>query len=195
MELGDYSIHIRDDVKDFGTLSRMADETVNQPPGPVPLPRAALGRLRVALDETFAQASREAGLSAQQAELLCAAMMRQCSIGDLARALHCDRSNVSRLVDRAAARGLVYRRGGQPDKRVTVIELTPDGERLAGRFIETLESKLGPLLESWSAERQQAAAETLSAIAEVLERATSQEAAPERAPAAPPAGAWVVGGR
>ncbi len=177
----------------------MADERANEAPGRMSLPQAALGRLRVALDEAFAQASRESGLSAQQAELLCAAMMRQCSIGDLARVLHCDRSNVSRLVDRAASRGLVYRRGAESDGRVTVIELTPDGQRLAQRFIHTLESKLEPLLANWSAKRQQAAVETLTAIAETLESATAQAAV--GAPAAdtttpgPPAGAWVVGGR
>lgn len=176
----------------------MPDERTTQSPRPVPLPRAALGRLRVALDEAFAQASRESGLSAQQAELLCAAMMRQCSIGDLAQVLHCDRSNVSRLVDRATSRGLVHRRGGQADGRVTVVELSSDGQRLAQGFIETLESKLEPLLARWSAKRQQAAVETLSEIAETLEDATRQTAAPEPVaeptPPEPPAGAWVVGG-
>jgi DNA-binding MarR family transcriptional regulator len=164
-------------------------------PRPVSLPQAALGRLRVALDETFAQASRESGLSAQHAELLCAAMMRQCSIGDLAHVLHCDRSNVSRLVDRAASRGLVYRRGAESDGRVTVIELTPDGERLAQRFIETLESKLEPLLATWSTKRQQQAAETLTALAETLESAAGGSPAADRTTPEPPAGAWVVGGR
>src|SRR6266498_3738404 len=147
----------------------MADERANEAPGRMSLPQAALGRLRVALDEAFAQASRESGLSAQQAELLCAAMMRQCSIGDLARVLHCDRSNVSRLVDRAASRGLVYRRGAESDGRVTVIELTPDGQRLAQRFIQTLESA-------------------------TAQAAAGAPAADTTTPG-PPAGAWVVGGR
>ena len=76
----------------------------------------ALGRLRVAMDETYVQASRELGLTAQQAELLCAAM-RPGAIGDLARVLRCDRSNVSRLVDRAAKRGLLER-GRSEERRV-----------------------------------------------------------------------------
>jgi len=192
-EIGDY-------VKGFCYPRGVTDDRrTPQTPAPVSLPQAALGRLRVALDETFAQASRESGLSAQQAELLCAAMMRPGAIGDLARVLHCDRSNVSRLVDRAARRGLVYRRGGESDGRVTVIELTPQGQQLAQHFITTLESKLAPLLTAWSAKRQQAAVHTLSAIAETLENATTQPTptapAADRSTHEPPAGAWVVGGR
>jgi DNA-binding MarR family transcriptional regulator len=132
----------------------------------------ALGRLRVAMDATYTQASRELGLTAQQAELLCAAM-RPAAIGDLAEVLRCDRSNVSRLVDRAATRGLLYRRGEETDGRVTVIELTADGQRLAERFIKTLESQLQPLLASWSSKRQHAAIETLTTLADALEETTS----------------------
>jgi DNA-binding MarR family transcriptional regulator len=132
----------------------------------------ALGRLRVALDATYTQASRELGLTPQQTELLCAAM-RPTAIGDLAEVLRCDRSNVSRLVDRAASRGLVRRRGEQADGRVTVIELTADGQRLAERFIKTLESQLRPLLAGWSSKRQHAAVETLTTLADALEQPTA----------------------
>ncbi len=111
----DLITEIGDHVKGFCYPRGVTDDRGTRTPAPVSLPQAALGRLRVALEETFAQASRESGLSAQQAELLCAAMMRPGAIGDLARVLHCDRSNVSRLVDRAARRGLVYRRGGDSD--------------------------------------------------------------------------------
>ena len=135
-------------------------------PGTVP---RALGRLRVVLDAAYTQASRETGLTAQQAELLCAAM-RPTAIGDLAEVLRCDRSNVSRLVDRAASRGLVRRRGGQTDGRVTVIELTARGQRLAERFITTLESQLQPLVTGWSSKRQRAAIETLTTLADALEQ-------------------------
>ncbi len=132
----------------------------------------ALGRLRVALDDSYRQTSRALGLTAQQAELLCAAM-RPAAIGDLADQLRCDRSNVSRLVDRAASRGLVVRRGEQADGRVTVIELTAEGQRLAERFIKTLESQLQPLLADWSGKRQHAAIETLTLLADALEETTA----------------------
>jgi DNA-binding MarR family transcriptional regulator len=142
------------------------------------VPRA-LGRLRVALDETYTQTSRELGLTAQQAELLCAAL-RPAAIGDLAEVLRCDRSNVSRLVDRAAGRGLLYRRGWEADGRVTVIELTSDGQRLAERFIKMLESQLQPLLAGWSGKRQHAALETLTSLADALEEKTAPPTAANR---------------
>ena len=133
----------------------------------------ALGRLRVALNDTFVQASREFGLTAQQAELLCAAM-RPAAVGELAHALRWERSNVSHLADRAAARGLVRRRGDEADGRVKVIELTPEGQRLAERFIKRLESVTQRLLRSWSARDQRTAVEILTTLAETLESGARQ---------------------
>lgn len=148
----------------------------SRPPSPpaISVPQA-LGRLRVAMDAAYEQSSRELGLTLPQAELLCAAM-RPDALGDLARVLRRDHSNVSRLVDRAAKRGFLYRRGGETDGRVSVIELTPEGRRLAEQFIATLQSKTEPLLSSWSVKRQREAAETLAALAQELERATRASA-------------------
>src|SRR5688572_5603140 len=88
-----------------------------------------LVRVMVAVDAAYTRASRDLELTAQQAQLLCASL-RPAAIGDLAAALHCDRSHASRLVDRAAKRGLlVRRRGADPDGRVTLVELTPEGRR------------------------------------------------------------------
>jgi DNA-binding MarR family transcriptional regulator len=166
MYLGDDSTHIRDDITFLRYSDAMQNRLVTPEPESVP---QALGRLRVAMDDTYTQVSRELGLTAQQAELLCAAM-RPAAIGDLAAVLRCDRSNVSRLVDRTASRGLLHRRGEQADGRVTVIELTTDGQRLAERFIKTLESRLQPLLVGWSTKRQHAAIETLTELADALDQ-------------------------
>jgi DNA-binding MarR family transcriptional regulator len=133
----------------------------------------ALGRLRVALEDAFVQASRTLGLTAQQAELLCAAMA-PAAVGDLARALRCDRSNVSHLVERAAARGLVNRRTGDADGRVTVVGLTTEGERLAQRFIAELEAQTRPLCARWPDERRQLAVELLNELSDTLDTAASQ---------------------
>ena len=130
----------------------------------------ALGRLRVALDQSYARASRRLGLSAQQAELLCAAL-RPAAIGEIAGALHCDRSNVSRLADRTSDRGLLRRQESSVDRRQTLIELTPEGRALAEELIHTLSSRVAPLVDSWPPERRAAAVEILSAIAAQLERA------------------------
>jgi DNA-binding MarR family transcriptional regulator len=124
----------------------------------------------VALEDSFARASRDLGMTAQQAELLCAAMSPG-PIGDLAQVLRCDRSNVSRLVERARGRGWLDRRGGETDGRVSVIALTPEGEQLARRFIASLEEQLAPLLQAWPRDRNQGALEVLSDITDSLDAA------------------------
>ena len=161
----DHSTQIRDHVTFLVYNGRMDDHVVNGRPATLPM---ALGRLRVALDGAYTRASRELGLTAQQAELLCAAM-RPAAVGDIAEQLGCDRSNVSRLVDRAHTRGLVARREGADDARVRVIELTPEGERLAREFIAALESQTEVLRAHWSGEREELAAGLLHEIAEALE--------------------------
>lgn len=128
----------------------------------------ALGRLRVALQDSYDQASRALDLTPQQAELLCATM-RPAPIGELASHLRCDRSNISRLVDRASRRGLVERRTGDDDARVSMIRLTPAGRQLAQRFVQLLEDQLGPLLAAWPVERQQSLVELVTEIADSLE--------------------------
>lgn len=136
-------------------------------PAPSTVPRA-LGRLRVALEDAYLRASRELGLTPQQAELLCAAM-RPSATGDLAKVLRCDQSNVTRLVDRASKHGLVRRRAYEPDGRITVIELSPKGRRLAERFITTLELQLAELVAQWPASRQHATVKTLDEISDALD--------------------------
>lgn len=147
---------------------------------PQTLPQA-LGRLRVALEDAYQRASRELGLTAQQAELLCAAM-RPAAVGDLAHTLRCDRSNVSRLVDRASTRGLLTRRAGEGDRRVTLVELTAEGERLARRFIATLEAQTATLRADWPDTRQQAAVGLLNELADALDASAEQPPRPGKRP-------------
>ena len=132
-----------------------------------PFPQA-LGHLRVALEHAYLRASRELGLTPQQAELLCSAMS-PASVGELAVLLRCDRSNVSRLVDRVSMRGLIKRHGGEDDGRVTIVELTTEGERLARRFLTALESQTKDLRTEWPPEREQLAVELLDGISTALD--------------------------
>jgi len=136
-------------------------------PAPDTVPRT-LGRLRVALEDAFLRAARELGLTAQQAELLCAAM-RPSAIGDLAQELRCDRSNVSRLVDRASSRGLLERRAGDSDGRVNIVRLTDEGDALARRFIAALERQLDDVLDQWSPQKQRSAVRLMTEIADALD--------------------------
>ena len=128
----------------------------------------AVGRLRVAMNDAFARASLEHGLTAPYAELLCAAMT-PAGVGQLAEHLDCDRTNVTRLVDRASQRGWLIRGADDSDRRRAVIELTPEGDRLARAFIGSLEAQLAGLLVRWDAGQQQSAVQLLREIAEELE--------------------------
>jgi DNA-binding MarR family transcriptional regulator len=59
---------------------------------------------------------------------------------ELAAELHCDNSNVTGLIDRLTAQGLVERRDAPHDRRVRMLAVTADGarvrERLAGVMLE-----------------------------------------------------------
>ena len=124
--LGDYSTELRDNVILRRYSDPMDEQEAHARPSRMPM---ALGRLRVALEGAYARAAGELGLTAQQAELLCVAI-RPASVGDVAEQLRCDRSNVTRLVDRAQARGLVARHEGEDDARVRIVELTARGRAL-----------------------------------------------------------------
>lgn len=133
----------------------------------------ALGRLRVALEDAYLRASRELRLTPQQAELLCAALS-PASVGELAQGLRCDRSNVTRLVDRASKRGLIKRHGGEDDGRLRVVELTPEGERVARRFLATLQTQTEGLRAEWPDRRLRLAVQLLDGISSALDGARPQ---------------------
>lgn len=63
----------------------------------------------------------------------------------LAQTLACDASNVTGLVDRLEARGLVERRALAEDRRVKVIVLTPAGARLRTALLKRVTGQPHPL--------------------------------------------------
>jgi DNA-binding MarR family transcriptional regulator len=63
---------------------------------------------------------------------------RPLPMGRLADTLGCDASNVTGLVDRLEARGLVQRRPSADDRRVKVIQLTPIGSRLRAQLLRRM---------------------------------------------------------
>ena len=71
----------------------------------------------------------------------------------LAEALACDASNVTGLVDRLEARGLVRRQPSAGDRRVKVLELTPAGARLRSTVFDRM-TKPPESLERLSADEQ-----------------------------------------
>ena len=53
-------------------------------------------------------------------------------MGELAKQLACDSSNVTWITDRLEERGLVERRSAEHDRRVKLLVLTPEGPAAAG---------------------------------------------------------------
>ena len=70
---------------------------------------------------------------------------RPVPMGRLAETLGCDASNVTGLVDRLEARGLVQRRAAAADRRVKAIALTPAGSRMRTRLFRRVTGGSCPL--------------------------------------------------
>lgn len=90
-----------------------------------------------AYDAAYDRAARSAGLSAAQACLLKEVVDAPRSMSELAASLLCDASNVTQLVTRLEARGLVRREPGQ-DRRSKRVAITAGGiemvDRVRGAF-------------------------------------------------------------
>jgi len=155
----------------------MAEQQV-QIPDPADAVASRLVRLMLSMEALYTRQSRKAGLTAQQARLLCSAARRRAGLGEIADALHCDRSNVSRLLDRVTRRGLAYRAPDSRDGRVSVLELSPDGQALVSSFEADLAARLGRLIADWPAKKRRAAAATLAALIDAITRDLAEEDPP-----------------
>jgi DNA-binding MarR family transcriptional regulator len=74
---------------------------------------------------------------------------------ELADLLACDNSNVTGLIDRLEARGLVVRRPGPDDRRVRHVVLTARGRRLRERLLRTVGRPLEGFKRLSSSEQRQ----------------------------------------
>jgi DNA-binding MarR family transcriptional regulator len=84
-------------------------------------------------------------LTGVQARLLAVVADRPAPMNQLAATLKCEPSNVTGLVDRLAARGLVTREPSPTDRRVKLVTVTPDGAELAGKVWAELDFAAEPL--------------------------------------------------
>ena len=103
-----------------------------------------------AYDAAYDRAARTAGLGAAQACLLDALTRGSRSMGELAVELLCDASNVTQLVTRLEAGGLVTRVPDPDDRRVKQVSITPAGRRVrraVGRAFDFPSGRLGRLTE------------------------------------------------
>ena len=76
-------------------------------------------------------------------------------IGTLAEVLHCHSSNITGMVDRLEARGLVARQPDPSDRRVKLVAITPKGEALRGKLLEIARRPPEALVERLDAEQLQ----------------------------------------
>jgi MarR family transcriptional regulator, organic hydroperoxide resistance regulator len=87
--------------------------------------------------KTYAQAlAEELGLSLSQLDALKSLGGEPCSQRELARNLHFDASNVTDIVDRLEARGIVSRVVDPNDRRVRRVVLTDEGQAIRHKVID-----------------------------------------------------------
>jgi MarR family transcriptional regulator, organic hydroperoxide resistance regulator len=92
------------------------------------------------------------------------ALDRPLPMGELAKQLGCDSSNVTWITDRLEARGLVARRAAEHDRRVKLLVLTPKGRRLRERIDARL-SEPPPLIAALSENEQRTLRDILQRVA------------------------------
>jgi MarR family transcriptional regulator, organic hydroperoxide resistance regulator len=75
-------------------------------------------------------------------------------MSDLAEALHCDASNVTGIVDRLEARGLIGRRGADHDRRVKMLVVTETGAALRERLLDRIAEPPPPIAKLSAADQR-----------------------------------------
>lgn len=88
---------------------------------------------------------------------------------DLAARLRCDASNITGIVDRLEARGLVERRPAPGDRRVKALVVTDKGVALRASLVERLH-RVPPALAGISTEEQRTLLDLLRRIAVACEQ-------------------------
>jgi DNA-binding MarR family transcriptional regulator len=97
----------------------------------------ALYRYFKAQKPRFAEIAAELGLTDMQGYAMWL-LEEPMPMGELARRLACDSSNITGIVDRLEARGLIERRPSPEDRRIKLLVLTEDGKALRRRGVEQL---------------------------------------------------------
>ncbi|MFI6900532.1 MarR family transcriptional regulator [Nonomuraea sp. NPDC050394] len=111
-------------------------------------PTEALLELCCVVEGVRARISRAFDLTPQQAQLLTALAAGPLSHGELATRMHCDKANVTGLVDRLERRELIRRRPDPSDRRVSLVSLTHCGTELVERFKQAVSTAIAVPLTS-----------------------------------------------
>ncbi|MFJ5728001.1 MarR family winged helix-turn-helix transcriptional regulator [Streptomyces paradoxus] len=126
----------------------------NHRPDPLTLEVVELiGEVVARFHEDYESAAADHALTGAQARLLSLLSLEPLPMRRLARQLKCEPSNVTGIVDRLEARGLVERRPDPADRRVKVAAATAEGRRVARSLRESLRFAREPLAGLSEAER------------------------------------------
>jgi DNA-binding MarR family transcriptional regulator len=101
----------------------------------------------------YEEAAAQHALTGAQARLLTLLTLEPLPMRRLAQRLRCEPSNVTGIVDRLEARGLVERRPDPGDRRVKVAAATAEGRRVARDLRDSLRFAREPLAGLSEAER------------------------------------------
>lgn len=103
--------------------------------------------------EEYDEAAAQHALTGAQARVLGLLSTEAMPMRRIARKLKCEPSNITGIVDRLEARGLVERQPDPADRRVKLAAATEDGRRTAARLRESLDFAREPLGELTDDER------------------------------------------
>src|SRR3954451_14974278 len=103
-------------------------------------------------------------------------------MSELAQALFCDNSNVTGIVDRLEERGLVTREAAQGDRRVKLLVLTKEGDRMRTEITKRM-AEPPPPIATLSEKDQRALRDILQRAVESITDAEAAEALAGKSPA------------
>ncbi|MFJ2391664.1 MULTISPECIES: MarR family winged helix-turn-helix transcriptional regulator [unclassified Streptomyces] len=104
-----------------------------------------IGSVVARYHEDYEDAAAEHALTGAQARLLGLLSLEPLPMRRLAQKLKCEPSNVTGIVDRLEARGLVERRPDPSDRRVKLAAATEEGRRVAHSLRDSLRFAREPL--------------------------------------------------
>lgn len=112
-----------------------------------------IGTVVARYHEEYEQAAAEHSLTGAQARVLGLLSMDPTPMRRIAQKLRCEPSNVTGIVDRLEARGLVERRPDPADRRVKIAAATQEGRSTARRLRDSLDFAREPLAQLTAVER------------------------------------------
>ncbi|MEU6905162.1 MarR family transcriptional regulator [Streptomyces coeruleorubidus] len=104
-----------------------------------------IGEVVARFHQDYEEAAAEHALTGAQARLLSLLCLEPLPMRRLAQRLKCEPSNVTGIVDRLEARGLVERRPDPTDRRVKVAAATSEGRQVGRSLRDSLRFAREPL--------------------------------------------------